>query len=107
VYLTWANVLFLAFFAFNEINKLRVISRGQNSDSLHRHFLLRTQGDHWIDGGRTAGRQVAREQRDKKKQHGDKRGGWEIAWGKVEEHAGDQATGSERARNSKRYSQQS
>src|SRR6266852_231475 len=33
VYLTSANVLFISFLAFNEINKLRVISRGQNSDS--------------------------------------------------------------------------
>src|SRR5256884_470634 len=62
---------------------------GQNSDPPRRHFLLRTQGDHWIDGGRTAGRQVPREQSHKKKEHGDKRGGWEVAWGKVEEHAGD------------------
>jgi hypothetical protein len=30
VYLTWTNVLFLTFLAFSEINKLRVISRGQN-----------------------------------------------------------------------------
>ncbi len=33
MYLTWANPLFLAFFAFNEINKLRVFNRAQNSDS--------------------------------------------------------------------------
>src|SRR5213076_2094357 len=57
VYLTSANVLFFAFFTFNEINKLRVFSQAQNSGSLHRHFLLGTQGDNWIDGGRTAGRQ--------------------------------------------------
>jgi len=89
VYLTSANVLFFAFFTFNEINKLRVFSQAQNSGSLHRHFLLGTQGDNWIDGGRTAGRQVPREQSHKKKEHGDKRRGWEVAWGKVEEHAGD------------------
>jgi hypothetical protein len=33
VYLTSVNVSFLAFFAENEINKLRVISEAQNSDS--------------------------------------------------------------------------
>lgn len=33
VYLTWANALFLAVLALSEINKLRVISEGQNSDS--------------------------------------------------------------------------
>jgi hypothetical protein len=33
VYSSWANVLFLAFSSFNEINKLCVIGQGQNSDS--------------------------------------------------------------------------
>jgi hypothetical protein len=37
MYLTWANVLFLAFLAFNEISKLRAINRGQNSDSRRLH----------------------------------------------------------------------
>jgi hypothetical protein len=31
MYLTSANLLFLGFLAFNEINKLRVISKAQNS----------------------------------------------------------------------------
>ena len=39
VYLTWADVVFLAFLAFNEINKLRVIRWGQNSDSPRLHHL--------------------------------------------------------------------
>ena len=33
VYSTSAHSLFLAFFAFNEINNLRLISQAQNSDS--------------------------------------------------------------------------
>jgi hypothetical protein len=33
VYPTSAHSLFLAFFAFNEINNLRLISQAQNSDS--------------------------------------------------------------------------
>jgi hypothetical protein len=37
VYLTWPDVLFLTFLAFSEINKLRVIRRGQNSDFPRRH----------------------------------------------------------------------
>ncbi len=37
VYLTSANVLFISFLAFNEINKLRVIKKGQNSDSPRLH----------------------------------------------------------------------
>jgi len=37
VYLTWANALFLAVFALSEINKLRVINEGQNSDSPRLH----------------------------------------------------------------------
>src|SRR6266478_3427856 len=41
VYPTWANVLFLAFSSFNEINKLCVISRGQNSDSPRLHHFRR------------------------------------------------------------------
>ena len=40
VYLTSANVLFISFLAFNEINKLRVISEAQNSDSPRLHHLL-------------------------------------------------------------------
>jgi hypothetical protein len=41
VYLTSANSLFLSVFAFNEINKLGVISQGQNSDSARLHHLTR------------------------------------------------------------------
>lgn len=37
VYLTLANSLLLAFLTFNEINKLRVISEAQNSDSPRLH----------------------------------------------------------------------
>jgi hypothetical protein len=33
VYLPWANVLFAAFVAFDEINKLHGIRQAQNSDS--------------------------------------------------------------------------
>jgi hypothetical protein len=39
VYLTSANVLFLSFFAFSEINKLRVISEAQNSDCPRLHHF--------------------------------------------------------------------
>jgi hypothetical protein len=37
VYLTSVNSQFLSFSSFNEINMLRVISQGQNSDSLRLH----------------------------------------------------------------------
>jgi hypothetical protein len=59
VYLTWANVLFLTFFAFNEINKLRVISRGQNSDSprLHHRKLLQSTS---LQGRRMTQRQAGK-----------------------------------------------
>jgi hypothetical protein len=40
VYPNWANVLFLAFSSFSEINKLCVISRGQNSDSPRPHHFI-------------------------------------------------------------------
>jgi hypothetical protein len=43
VYPTSAHSLFLAFFAFNEINKLRLINRAQNSDSLYLHSRLGIQ----------------------------------------------------------------
>jgi hypothetical protein len=41
VYLTLAESLFLAFLAFSGINKLRVISWGQNSDSPRLHQFSR------------------------------------------------------------------
>jgi hypothetical protein len=37
VYPTSVNALFLAFFALNEINKLRVITEAENSDSPRLH----------------------------------------------------------------------
>jgi len=37
MYLTSANLLFLTFFAFNEINKLCIIGEAQNSDSPRLH----------------------------------------------------------------------
>jgi hypothetical protein len=40
VYPTSAHSLFLAFFAFNEINNLRLISQAQNSDSPHVHHFV-------------------------------------------------------------------
>src|SRR6266478_515787 len=40
VYPTSAHSLFLAFFAFNEINNLRLISQAQNSDSPASTILL-------------------------------------------------------------------
>jgi len=39
MYLISANVLFLSFFTFNEINKLRIISEAQNSDSPRLHHI--------------------------------------------------------------------
>jgi hypothetical protein len=44
VYLTSANVLFLSSFALNEINKLRVISAAQNSDSPRLHHFKYPSG---------------------------------------------------------------
>jgi hypothetical protein len=40
MYLTSANVQFLSIFAFNEINKLRIISEAQNSDSPRLHHQI-------------------------------------------------------------------
>ena len=44
VYLTWANALFLAFFAFNGINNLHRVNEAPNSDSPRRHhsFVVRS-----------------------------------------------------------------
>src|SRR6266478_1816961 len=42
VYPTSAHSLFLAFFAFNEINNLRLISQAQNSDSPRLHHSVDT-----------------------------------------------------------------
>lgn len=39
VYPTSANTLFLAYFALYEIDKLRVIKKGQNSDSRRLHNI--------------------------------------------------------------------
>jgi len=53
VYLTLAISLFVPFFSLNEINKLRVISRAQNSDSprLHHSQILPCRaGDAWVCG---------------------------------------------------------
>jgi hypothetical protein len=52
-------------------------------------YSLSAEGDDGLDSSGAACGQIAGRERYEEEQKGDRGDGWEIAWGKPEQHAGD------------------